>query len=663
MNGNPKRILVIKLADIGDVLTATPALRALRQTFPEATIDLLLTHHTQPVMQYSKLVDHLIPSDNFRFFHVKDALQPGLLQAAIQVLRTVRRRGFDTVVVLHHLTTTAGTLKYALLARFSGATTVVGLARKDNPARFLTQAAPDLGFGARHEIDYWLDVVALLGATTANREPELPVSAADRAWAGLMRAIDAGPQVAAGPQSAAGPLAGRLVVLHPGSGGFSPARRWPAAHFAAVADALNERGGQVVLVGTFGDGSEAVKAAMQTQPVDLTGQTTLHQLAALLQQADLFIGGDSGVTHIAATSGAATSGAASGPPMVAIFGPTNASAWGPRGPQRVVLQADIACGPCAYVGHVVGLRFGCPARTCLQLVTPAHVIEVAESLLAGSNEGDITPTPDAQGINYFNMRLARSVSQQGADFPAVNMLGVRVHAVTLDQTLAAIDAFIASGQSYQVCTVNPEFVVTAQKDAVFRRVINRAALAFADGMGLLIAARRFGRGEFPERVAGVDVVETLAARSAERGYRLYFLGAQPGVAQKAIEVLMSRYPGMQVAGAYAGSPRAEDEAAIVAKIQAAQPNIVLVAYGAPRQDKWIARNMHRLPPAVLMGVGGAFDFISGTTQRAPRWMQRVGLEWLHRFVKQPTRWRRMWNAVPRFLWLVWRAGGDEGVGE
>jgi N-acetylglucosaminyldiphosphoundecaprenol N-acetyl-beta-D-mannosaminyltransferase len=242
--------------------------------------------------------------------------------------------------------------------------------------------------------------------------------------------------------------------------------------------------------------------------------------------------------------------------------------------------------------------------------------------------------------------------RDNSPYPKASILGVRVHAVTFEQALAQIEAFIAAGGPHQVATVNPEFVVAAQKDDIFRQIINRAALSFPDGNGLLKAARWLNQPRLPERIPGVDVVEALASLSARKGYRIYFLGARPGVAEKAIEVLQQRYPGMVAAGAFAGSPRAEDEDDIVAKIQAARPDIVLVAYGAPRQDKWIARNMHRLPASVLMGVGGAFDFISGATRRAPRWMQQMSLEWLHRFIQQPSRWRRMWNAVPRFLGLV-----------
>ena len=613
---NLSRILVIKLADIGDVLTATPALRALRESYPQATIDLLLTHHTRAVMQHSRLVNNLIPSDNFRFFSPREALKPHLLKEGLLVLGQVRRRGYDAVAVLHHLTTRSGAMKYATIARVSGARIIAGLDPGGRRARFLTHAVPDLGFGGCHEIDYWLQVVNLLGASGDKREMELAVSDADRAWAELMLTVSV-------------PAQQPLVVVHPGSGGFSTARRWPAHNFARVADSLAENGAQIILVGTEGDGAEAVKAALQTTPFDLTGQTTLHQLAALLHKADLFIGGDSGVTHVAAASSV---------PLVAIFGPTNATAWGPDGPTRMVLQAEIPCAPCAYVEHQVGLRFGCEARTCLKLVTPDQVLAVANRLLAKQR----CHQPSAIS------RQLPAVSQR----PTTTILGVRVHVVTFEQTMALLEAFIAEGGPHQVVTVNPEFIVTAQTDDLFRRIINRAALAFADGTGVLRAARWLKQPPLPERVAGVDVVEALAGLSARKGYRLYFLGAQPGVAEKTVNILQERYPGMVVVGSYAGSPHAADEDEIVTKIHAAQPDVVFVAYGAPRQDKWIARNMQRLPASVLIGVGGAFDFISGTAKRAPLWMQRLGLEWLHRFLHEPWRWRRIWNAVPRFLWLV-----------
>lgn len=239
--------------------------------------------------------------------------------------------------------------------------------------------------------------------------------------------------------------------------------------------------------------------------------------------------------------------------------------------------------------------------------------------------------------------------------PTVTILGVKVHALTNAQTLALIEAFIASGRPHQLATVNPEFVVAAQEDKVFREIINNAALALPDGIGLLKAASILGATPLPERVAGSDLVVRLAELSDRKGYRIYFLGAQPGVAEKTVEKLRVRYPNLQVAGCYAGSPSSEENEAILQRILPTRPDILLVAYGAPKQDKWIAQNLERLQIPVCLGVGGSFDFIAGTARRAPLWLQRLGLEWFHRLLTQPWRWRRIWNAVPRFSWLVLRS--------
>ena len=240
------------------------------------------------------------------------------------------------------------------------------------------------------------------------------------------------------------------------------------------------------------------------------------------------------------------------------------------------------------------------------------------------------------------------------DLPVATILGVRVHAVTSVQTLGLIKQFIADGSPHQLTTVNPEFVVKAQKDAEFRRIINESALALPDGIGLIKAARLLGITPLPERVAGSDLVVKLAELSHLEGYRIFFLGAQPGVADRAIERLRSQFPNMKVVGAFAGSPALTENEAILERIFATRPQILLVAYGAPQQDKWIARNLDRLQTPVCIGVGGSFDFLAGVTRRAPARLQRLQLEWLHRLVMQPWRWRRIWNAVPVFVWLVLR---------
>jgi N-acetylglucosaminyldiphosphoundecaprenol N-acetyl-beta-D-mannosaminyltransferase len=236
--------------------------------------------------------------------------------------------------------------------------------------------------------------------------------------------------------------------------------------------------------------------------------------------------------------------------------------------------------------------------------------------------------------------------------PTATILGVKIHAVTNAQTLSLIEEFIHSQTPHQLVTVNPEFVVAALQDEEFRQIINNAALSLPDGIGLLKAARFLKTTPLPERVPGSDLVVRLAELSHRQGYRLYFLGAQEGVAAQAIDALKKTYPKMQAVGHFAGSPALAENQAIVARIIAARPDILLVAYGAPKQDKWIIRNLHLLEVPVCIGVGGSFDFLAGTAKRAPVWIQQLGIEWMHRLLMQPWRWKRIWNAVARFSWLV-----------
>ena len=233
----------------------------------------------------------------------------------------------------------------------------------------------------------------------------------------------------------------------------------------------------------------------------------------------------------------------------------------------------------------------------------------------------------------------------------VNILGVGIHAVTMPQTLdwieAAVRAPAGARRPRQICTANPEFVMTAQRDGEFREVLNAADLVLPDGVGLLWAARRRG-ASLPERVAGSDLIYRLAERAGARGWRVYFLGAAEGVALAAAERLRALYPGLVVAGAFAGDPSPASAGALVAGVRAARPDVLLVAYGAPAQDKWIARHKDELGVPVSLGVGGSFDFVAGMARRAPVWAQRAGLEWLHRLWRQPWRARRIFTAVVAF---------------
>jgi N-acetylglucosaminyldiphosphoundecaprenol N-acetyl-beta-D-mannosaminyltransferase len=225
-----------------------------------------------------------------------------------------------------------------------------------------------------------------------------------------------------------------------------------------------------------------------------------------------------------------------------------------------------------------------------------------------------------------------SLQTAQSDTPArAYVLGVRVDRVSQQQALDSIERMVAQRRESmnqlpcrQVVTVNTEFVMMAQRDSTFRQCINEAALVVADGMGIVWATRYLGTPA-PERITGTDT----------------------GVAEMAARRLEEMAPGLRIAGCYAGSPAQGEEDEIIERIRVANADVLCVAYGAPAQELWIRRNLQHLPVAVAMGVGGAFDFLSGRQRRAPRAMQRMGLEWLYRLYREPWRWRRM-QALPHF---------------
>ncbi|MCC6629251.1 MAG: WecB/TagA/CpsF family glycosyltransferase [Chloroflexi bacterium] len=211
--------------------------------------------------------------------------------------------------------------------------------------------------------------------------------------------------------------------------------------------------------------------------------------------------------------------------------------------------------------------------------------------------------------------------------------------------------WVAAGAPRLVVTPNPEIVMAARRDAGVAAILQAAALAVPDGIGLVLAARMLGeplRGAVP----GVDLVEALAPHAAARGHRWFLLGGAPGVAEIAATRLRERHPGLIIAGALAGEPEASHDPQTRQAIVAAAPvDLLLVAYGAPRQERWLARNLVACGATVGIGVGGTFNFIAGISRRPPRRVQHVGLGWLFRLVTEPWRWRRQ-LALPHFAGLV-----------
>jgi len=238
----------------------------------------------------------------------------------------------------------------------------------------------------------------------------------------------------------------------------------------------------------------------------------------------------------------------------------------------------------------------------------------------------------------------------------------------MDEAIEEIVRLVRLGREdrtwHQVTTVNLDFLTNAVGDAGVLRVMQRASLSLADGMPILWAAKALGT-PLRARVAGVDLVDRLAARSAAGGPSIYFVGAGPGVAEEAARRLIARYPDASVRSSTSMlrfAPGVDTDPAVLAEIRAAQPDVLCVALGNPKQERWIQRYGGDLGVPVLIGIGGTLDLIVGRRQRAPTWMQRAGLEWIARMLQEPARLLPRYTrdaavCVPRFAGQWWRQRG------
>ena len=240
----------------------------------------------------------------------------------------------------------------------------------------------------------------------------------------------------------------------------------------------------------------------------------------------------------------------------------------------------------------------------------------------------------------------------------VRIGALEVDPVTLDGALKRIAELVDHGNGGAVFTPNVDHVVKSEKHLAFRQAYSRADLCLADGMPIVWASRLLGT-PLPEKVSGSDLLLPLAQLAADRGWRVYLLGGRPGVAAEGGEK-MARELGVRVVGSDAPNidpDGGSDEAApTLDRIQTARPDLLLVAFGAPKQELWIDRSGRHIAPAVAIAVGGSLDFFTGRVRRAPPWMSRAGLEWLFRLTQEPRRmWRRYLIEDPRFVAIVVRS--------
>ena len=423
------RILAIKLATLGDLLLALPSFRALRTRYPAARLDLLTTTASAPLIADSPLVDRVYTLD---LDVARGVPLLGSLTYSATTLAQLRRNRYDAALLLHHLTLPAGRRKHRALLAVIAPRITAGL--DNGHGGFLNLRVPDGGFGAYHEAEYALAVADAVGAAPLAPHERVP-RLADLGWGELvssapaprlhgsegraerftteategteeregssapnLEAVRAEPLQGGGEGGQATPskadpnhVSGTpLVALHPGGGAYSLARRWPSARYTGLAAALHaEAGARIVVIAGSGEeelAGEVVAALGTPDWARVATPVTPRELAALLVRCALFVGNDAFPMHLAAAAGI---------PVVAIFGPSNAHAWGPCAPGEpdrvaIVRRDELPCSPCFYRGHDLGLREGCPPRMCLTNLPVERVLAAARRLLRAQTRRDAT---------------------------------------------------------------------------------------------------------------------------------------------------------------------------------------------------------------------------------------------------------------------------------
>ncbi len=265
----------------------------------------------------------------------------------------------------------------------------------------------------------------------------------------------------------------------------------------------------------------------------------------------------------------------------------------------------------------------------------------------------------------------------------IDILDVRVDKITSTEVLKKIGEFLKSNDQHYFVTVNLEMFVRSQEDKEFLRILNNSDINITDGMGFSWAAK-FISGVSLERIAGVDLIYKICEADFIKDKKIYLMGAGEGIAKKAANILEKKYSDLNIVGAEEGiyfkipnskfqipnksqNPKSKKDTTsdnefyklnrnLIEKINNTKPDLLFVAFGSPKQEKWIAENLKKMPSVKLaIGIGGAFDFIAGEVRRAPKFMQKLGLEWLWRLILQPWRIKRIYKATAGFGWMVFKS--------
>lgn len=234
----------------------------------------------------------------------------------------------------------------------------------------------------------------------------------------------------------------------------------------------------------------------------------------------------------------------------------------------------------------------------------------------------------------------------------IDLMGCKVDCLTMDETIHLVEEIIREGKPRQHVVVNALKFAMMRSDSELRRIINACDVVNADGMPVVWASKVLGK-PLPDRVAGVDLFLKLIETAAKKAYRPYFLGARESVLQKTVSVFREKYPQIDIAGYRNGYFKPEEEKEIAYQIKVSKPDMLFVGISSPTKEKFLNRWMQEMQVPFCMGVGGSFDIVAGLTKRAPVWMQRSGIEWLHRIIQEPRRmWIRYARTNPVFIWMV-----------
>jgi N-acetylglucosaminyldiphosphoundecaprenol N-acetyl-beta-D-mannosaminyltransferase len=234
----------------------------------------------------------------------------------------------------------------------------------------------------------------------------------------------------------------------------------------------------------------------------------------------------------------------------------------------------------------------------------------------------------------------------------VNIYGCNVASLTMEETLKEAMVLIDKQVYTQHVVLNASKVVLMDEDKRLKNIITNCGLINADGQSIVWASKLLGK-PLPERVAGIDLMEELIKRSVEKEYKLYFFGAKETVVQTVVKHYKDLYPSLKIVGCRNGYFNDEDEEGIVEDIRASNADILFVAFSSPKKEYWLSKYGERLNVPFVMGVGGSFDVVASVTKRAPKWMQKVGLEWFYRFSQEPKRmWKRYLVGNTKFLYLT-----------